>query len=58
MLLHGVQMTLIIALGSWLLAMSLAVVLLVGSPHAQPHRRARWSRPTSPTTATCRRWCS
>ena len=29
MLLHGVQMTLIIALGSWLLAMSLAVVLLV-----------------------------
>src|SRR4030095_6921665 len=29
MLLHGVQMTLIIAFGSWLLAMSLAVVLLV-----------------------------
>ena len=29
MLLHGVQMTLVIAFGSWLLAMSLAVVLLV-----------------------------
>ena len=29
MLLHGVQMTLVIALCSWLLAMSLAVVLLV-----------------------------
>ncbi|HSW03863.1 amino acid ABC transporter permease [Aquabacterium sp.] len=29
MLLHGVQMTLVIALGSWLLAMTLAVVLLV-----------------------------
>ena len=29
MLMHGVQMTLVIALGSWLLAMSLAVVLLV-----------------------------
>jgi polar amino acid transport system permease protein len=29
MLWHGVQMTMIIALGSWLLAMSLAVVLLV-----------------------------
>ena len=29
MLVHGVQMTLVIAFGSWLLAMSLAVVLLV-----------------------------
>jgi len=29
MLVHGVQMTLVIALASWLLAMSLAVVLLV-----------------------------
>ena len=29
MLLHGAQMTLVIALGSWLFAMSLAVVLLV-----------------------------
>lgn len=29
MLLHGVQMTLVIAFGSWLLAMTLAVVLLV-----------------------------
>jgi len=29
MLVHGAQMTLIIALGSWLLAMSLAIVLLV-----------------------------
>ena len=29
MLVHGVQMTLVIALGSWLLAMTLAVVLLV-----------------------------
>ena len=29
MLMHGVQMTLVIALGSWLLAMSLAIVLLV-----------------------------
>ena len=29
MLWHGVQMTLIIALGSWLVAMSLAIVLLV-----------------------------
>ena len=29
MLVHGVQMTFVIALGSWLLAMSLAVVLLV-----------------------------
>src|SRR5262249_34861531 len=29
MLWHGVQMTLVIALGSWLLAMSLAVLLLV-----------------------------
>lgn len=29
MLVHGAQMTLVIALGSWLLAMSLAVVLLV-----------------------------
>jgi len=28
MLLHGVQLTLVVALGSWLLAMSLAVVLL------------------------------
>ena len=29
MLLHGVKLTLIVALGSWLLAMSLAIVLLV-----------------------------
>lgn len=29
MLVHGVQMTLVIAFGSWLLAMSLAVILLV-----------------------------
>jgi polar amino acid transport system permease protein len=29
MLWHGVQMTMIIALGSWLLAMSLAIVLLI-----------------------------
>jgi polar amino acid transport system permease protein len=29
MLIHGAQMTLVIALGSWLLAMSLALVLLV-----------------------------
>jgi polar amino acid transport system permease protein len=29
MLVHGVQMTLVIALGSWLLAMSLAVLLLI-----------------------------
>jgi len=29
MLVHGVQMTMVIALGSWLMAMSLAVVLLI-----------------------------
>ena len=40
MLLHGLQMTLVIAVGSWLLAMTLAVVAADGSPHAEPHRRA------------------
>jgi polar amino acid transport system permease protein len=39
MLLHGVQLTLVVAIGSWLLAMSLAVVLL--ALHLAPSRIAQ-----------------
>lgn len=40
MLLHGIKMTLVVAIGSWLLAMSLAFVLLGVRllPHAVPQR--------------------
>ena len=58
MLLHGLELTLEIAAGSWLLAMSLALRAAGGAADAKPRRRARRSRPMSPTTATCRRWCS
>ncbi len=58
MLLHGIEATLQIAAGSWLLAMAIAIVLagmvrLTAQPIAE-----RLGRPMCPTTATCRRWCS
>lgn len=57
MLLHGIEMTFIIFIGSWSLAMSLALILLCirFSPSAS---EIGWSQPMFPIIATCRRWCS
>ena len=58
MLLHGLEMTFVIALGSWLLAMSSRHPAAVDSALLRAASLIARSRPTSPTTATCRRWCS
>ena len=57
MLLHGLEMTFVIAIGSWCLAMALALVLLAIRLAPRASSKAPPSR-TCLITAMCRRLCN